>query len=139
MLRTATRFNRVSRVASPALRRFNSSKVIEIENLKQFQSTIGNKDKLSVVDFYATWCGPCKAVAPIFDKLAQELPEVEFARVDVDKAEDVAHEYAILAMPTFLMFQNGEKIESIVGANLGKIFSSIQKHSGVDLSTKNLR
>lgn len=137
MFRTATRISNVSRHA-PSLRRFNSSKVIEISNLKQFNSVIGNKNKLSIVDFYATWCGPCKAISPIFDKLAEEIPEVEFARVDVDKAEDVAMEYRVTAMPTFLLFQDGEKVETIVGADLRKIFLGLQKYSGVDLGKKGL-
>lgn len=122
----------------PTLSRFNSSKVIEITNLQHFNNVIGNKNKLSVVDFYATWCGPCKAIAPYFDKLAVALPEVEFARVDVDKAESVAMEYGVSAMPTFLLFQDGQKVDTIVGADLRKIFLSIQKHGGVDLAEKGL-
>lgn len=119
-------------------RRYNSSKVSEIGSLQELNNLIATKDKLSVVDFYATWCGPCKAVSPIFDKLAEKVPEVDFARVDVDKAQEVAMEYRVSAMPTFLLFQNGEKVETIVGADLKNIFLSISKYSGVDLSKRPL-
>lgn len=136
MFRTAARLTKSNTISSQAFRRFNSSKVVEITGLQHFNTVIGNKSKLSIVDFYATWCGPCKAIAPVFDKLAETIPEVEFARVDVEKAEDVAQEYAVNAMPTFIMFQDGEKVEAIVGADMRKILKGIQKYGGVDLAKK---
>lgn len=138
MFRTAVRITSPTTIFSKLFRRFNSSKVVEITSLKHFQTVIGNKSKLSIVDFYATWCGPCKAIAPVFEKLAEKIPEVDFARVDVDQAGDVAQEYAVNAMPTFIMFQDGEKVEAIVGADLRKIFKGIQKYGGVDLVEKGL-
>ncbi|RKP32466.1 thioredoxin [Metschnikowia bicuspidata] len=137
MIRTATRVGTLP-FSAKVYRRYNSSKVSEIGSLQEFNNLIATKDKLSVVDFYATWCGPCKAVSPIFDKLAEKVPEVDFARVDVDKAQEVAMEYRVSAMPTFLLFQNGEKVETIVGADLRNIFLSIGKYSGVDLSKRPL-
>lgn len=118
--------------------RFNSSAsaVAEIKDLAHFHQVIGNKKKVSIVDFYATWCGPCKAIAPIFDALAQKIPEAEFARVDVDRAEDVAREYGITAMPTILFFQEGEKVSTIVGANMPQLIKLIQEYSGVDVKLR---
>lgn len=104
--------------------------------MQQFTKLIDNKEKVSVVDFYATWCGPCKAIAPIFDALAQKVPEAQFARVDVDNAEDVAREYGITAMPTILFFQNGEKVDTIVGANPPKLVKLIQEYSGIDATLR---
>lgn len=137
MIRIATRVGKLP-LSARVYRRYNSSKVSEIGSLQELNNLIATKDKLSVVDFYATWCGPCKAVSPIFDKLAEKVPEVDFARVDVDKAQEVAMEYRVSAMPTFLLFQNGEKVETIVGADLKNIFLSISKYSGVDLSKRPL-
>lgn len=133
MFRTAARSTllRTPRMAV----RLNSS-VAEITDLQQFNKIVGNKPKLSVVDFYATWCGPCKAIAPVFDALATKVPEVEFARVDVDRAEDVAREYAITAMPTILFFQEGEKVDTIVGANLPKLVQLIEQYSGLDIKKR---
>lgn len=114
--------------------RFNSS-VIEAADLKNFTKLI-NETKPTVVDFYATWCGPCKAIAPVFDALAQKVPEAQFVRVDVDAAEDVAREYGITAMPTLMIFKDGEKQGKIIGANLPKLVSMIEEHTGVDAKTR---
>lgn len=126
MFRTALRSN---------LPRFSSvnsirslSKVREISDLKQFNQFVKG-DKVSVIDFYATWCGPCKALEPIFDSLAEKVPEVQFGRVDVDDNQQVAHEYGITAMPTCLFFKNGEKVDTIIGANPPKLVELIKKHA----------
>lgn len=101
--------------------------------MAQFNGLVSNKEKVAVVDFYATWCGPCKAIAPIFEALAEKVPEVQFARVDVDRAEAVAAEYGITAMPTILFFLGGEKVDTVVGANVPKIVKLIEEYSGADV------
>ncbi|KAK6458036.1 thioredoxin-like protein [Scheffersomyces xylosifermentans] len=113
-----------------------ASKVQEIPNLTEFRKFVESGDKISVIDFYATWCGPCKALEPIFELLAERVPEVQFGRVDVDQAQDVAQEYAVTAMPTCIFFKNGEKVDTIVGANPPKLVALIQQHSGVDVSAR---
>ena len=110
--------------------RFNST-VKEITNLKDFRTFVG-APKVSVIDFYATWCGPCKALEPIFAALAEKAPEVQFGRVDVDTANDVAHEYGITAMPTCIFFENGLKEDTIIGANPQKLISLVKKYGKVD-------
>lgn len=114
--------------------RLNSS-VIEATDLKNFTKLI-NESKPTVVDFYATWCGPCKAIAPVFDALAQKVPEAQFVRVDVDSAEDVAREYGITAMPTLMVFKDGENQGKIIGANLPRLVSLIEEQTGVDAKTR---
>lgn len=118
------------------LQRFYSEQkghIQEIRDLKQFTQFIQN-EKVSVIDFYATWCGPCKALEPIFDSLAEKVPEVQFGRVDVDEAQTIAGEYGITAMPTCLFFQDGEKVDTIIGANPPKLVQLIQKHAKLDLA-----
>lgn len=73
--------------------------------------------KLTVVDMFATWCGPCTQIAPAFKTLADRTPHVNFVKVDVDQATDVAQEYQIRAMPTFLFFRSGQLLQRMEGAN----------------------
>ncbi|ODV78055.1 thioredoxin [Suhomyces tanzawaensis NRRL Y-17324] len=111
----------------------SESNIKEIADLPQFREFISNTERVSVIDFYATWCGPCKALEPIFDMLAQRVPEVQFGRVDVDAAQDVAGEYGITAMPTCLFFKDGQKVDTIIGANPPKLVELIQKHGDVKI------
>ncbi|KAH8552093.1 thioredoxin [Umbelopsis sp. PMI_123] len=94
--------------------------VQEIKNLADFKQLI-NGDKPVAVDFYAQWCGPCKIISPKFEKLAEKFANIIFAKVDVDEGTDIAEEYSIRAMPTFIFFANGEKRDEVVGANAALI------------------
>ncbi|KAF3904692.1 Thioredoxin-1 [Orbilia brochopaga] len=90
--------------------------VHEIKSLEEFNKLI-KEDKVTVVDFHATWCGPCKQIAPHVESLAEEHTDANFVKVDVDEVADVAAECGIRAMPTFMIFRNGEKVTEVVGAN----------------------
>ncbi|KAK6345895.1 Cytoplasmic thioredoxin isoenzyme 2 [Orbilia blumenaviensis] len=90
--------------------------VAEIKSQKEFQELIAG-DKVTVVDFHATWCGPCKQIAPFVDKLSKEFENANFVKVDVDEVSDVAAECGVRAMPTFMIFRNEEKVAEVVGAN----------------------
>ena len=73
-------------------------------------------DKLVVVDFWATWCGPCKMLAPTIEELAVELEgEVVVAKLDVDQAQDIAMKYGVMSIPTMVLFKNGEEVRRTVG------------------------
>ncbi|KAF2736170.1 thioredoxin-domain-containing protein, partial [Polyplosphaeria fusca] len=75
------------------------------------------KDTLLVLDAFATWCGPCKVIAPQVVKFSDAYPDAKFYKLDVDDVPDVAQELGIRAMPTFLLFKNGDKVAEVVGAN----------------------
>merc|ERR1739848_723365 len=77
--------------------------------------------KLVVVDFFATWCGPCKLVAPHLEEMSKSMDDVVFLKVDVDDCEDVAAEYKITAMPTFIFIKNKAKVADLTGANVDKL------------------
>lgn len=82
-----------------------------------------------VADFHATWCGPCKTIAPIFEQLARAhtTPKrLDFVKVDVDAQPDIARKYGVSAMPTFLVFKNSSVANTIRGANPGALKSAVE-------------
>merc|ERR1712029_74154 len=86
-------------------------------------------DKLVVVDFFATWCGPCKVIAPQIEQMDTEMSDVVFLKVDVDENEDAAQEYSISAMPTFIFMKNNAKVADMMGANFDKLKELVEKHA----------
>lgn len=75
-----------------------------------------SENELLLVDFWAEWCGPCKSMHPIFSRMARKYKSVRFARVNVDNAQDIARRYGVQSIPTFIMFKNGEVVNTMVGA-----------------------
>lgn len=71
-----------------------------------------------VIDFFATWCGPCKNIAPAFEKLAEVYPSITFLKVDVDESDELVEIYGIQAMPTFLFLKDYIVVKRIEGADL---------------------
>lgn len=78
-------------------------------------------DNFMVVDFSAKWCGPCKMIAPIYAKMAAEQPDVTFAKVDVDENAEIAAQFQIRSMPTFVFLRHGKVLTSFGGADEGKL------------------
>lgn len=93
-----------------------------------FDEAMAEKDKLIVIDFFATWCGPCKVIAPQVVKFSDKYPTAKFFKLDVDDVADVAHEVGVRAMPTFILFRNGEKLTDVVGANPKALEAAIVEH-----------
>ena len=65
------------------------------------------KDKV-VVDFFATWCGPCKMLGPVFEELSTEINDIKFVKVDIDEHEDLCRKYKVMSVPTLIVFDNGK-------------------------------
>ncbi|GAA5989226.1 hypothetical protein JCM10908_001214 [Rhodotorula pacifica] len=102
-----------------------------IDSLPQLNKVLtANKDRLVVIDFHATWCGPCHAIAPVFEKLAGQYPAATFLKVDVDKAQDVARAYRVSAMPTFAYVKNERKVHEVKGANASAIEAGVKQFIG---------
>ena len=78
----------------------------------------GDFDKLiekeAVVDFYATWCGPCKMFGPVFEEVATNM-DINFVKIDVDKNSDIAREYGVMTIPTVILFKDGKEVKRKVG------------------------
>ena len=82
-----------------------------------FESAVLNSDKPVVVDFWATWCGPCKMVAPVLDEIAGENKDkVTVAKLDIDANPATARDYKVMSIPTMIVFKDGMPVKQIVGA-----------------------
>ena len=102
-----------------------SGKIINLTN-ETFEETVLKSDKPVVVDFWATWCGPCRMVGPIMDELADDFDgKVQIAKVNVDDQGELAAKFKIMSIPTILTFKNGELAEKVVGARSKEEFSEM--------------
>ncbi len=80
------------------------------ENFKELVS-----EGLVLVDFFATWCGPCKMLSPVLEEVANERPDVKVVKIDVDQEPDLAQAFNIMSIPTLLLFKDGQKVASAMG------------------------
>ena len=84
--------------------------------LQNFESEVLNCDKTVLVDFWATWCGPCRMIAPIVEEIAQEYAEsVKVGKVNVDEERELAINYRIESIPTIMIFKNGKMTDTVIG------------------------
>ena len=86
--------------------------VITKEN---FNSEVLKAEGTVLVDFWATWCGPCRMLSPIVDEVASEHPDVKVGQLNVDEQPELAQQFGIMSIPTLLVFKNGEKVQESVG------------------------
>ncbi|KAK7340488.1 hypothetical protein VNO77_21193 [Canavalia gladiata] len=84
--------------------------------------------KLVVIDFSASWCGPCKFMEPEIHAMSEKFTNVEFIKIDVDELTDVAREFKVEAMPTFVLVKKGKEIERIVGAKKDELLKKIENN-----------
>lgn len=92
------------------------SKIVTITN-DNFESEVINSDKPVLIDFWAIWCGPCKAIHPIVEEIAAEYEgKLKVGKCDVDSNQQIALNYGIRSIPTLLIFNNGKVVEQIIGA-----------------------
>ena len=100
-----------------------------IETLSAFEQALKDAgDKLVVVDFTASWCGPCRVISPKFEAMSKEFSDVVFLKVDVDENDETAEKYGIQAMPTFIFFKSEKKIHSFTGANEAGLKDALVKY-----------
>lgn len=84
-------------------------------NQNEFQSEVINNEGVVVVDFFATWCAPCKMLAPILDELQGEMENVKIVKIDVDENQELANKYGIQSIPTLKIFKAGAEVDTKMG------------------------
>ena len=86
---------------------------IKVTN-KEFNEIISNEN-ITLIDFYADWCGPCKALSPVIDEISLERMDITVGKVNVDTERDLAEKYKVRSIPTMVIFKGGKEIERMVG------------------------
>ena len=104
---------------------YNLSNFFELKESQELTQLIANS-KLLVLDIYATWCQPCKFIAPKFQELSKSHLDVAFAKINIDQlSSQQSQDYGITALPTFLFFKNGQFVNKVMGANISDIVDKI--------------
>ena len=84
-------------------------------NKENFEDEVLNSNKLTVVDFFATWCGPCQMLAPVLEKLSKEQNDLNIFKVDIDESVELAIKYQVEVVPTLVIFKNGNPVKTLEG------------------------
>ena len=84
-------------------------------NKENFQEEVVQSDKPVLVDFWASWCGPCRMVSPIVDEIAQERPDVKVVKVNVDQEQELALQFGVMSIPTLVVMKDGKVVNQAVG------------------------
>ena len=92
-----------------------SEAIIQVTK-ENFETEVLNSDKPVLVDFWAEWCGPCRMVAPLLDEIASEKDNVRIAKVNVDQNQELAMQYQVSSIPTFVLFKDGQVADRMLGA-----------------------
>ena len=103
--------------------------VLEI-NASNFDTEVTSQAGITVVDFFANWCGPCRKLAPLLEEVETELSsKVKFAKINTDENIEMAKKYQVSGLPTLMVFKNGEPVERLVGLMpKSSIITNIEKH-----------
>lgn len=106
-----------------------SDKVITLTK-DNFEQEVLKSDKPVLVDFWAQWCGPCRAVAPVMDELAEEFDgRAKIGKINVDEQGELAAKFRIMSIPTVMLFKGGEVVEKVIGARSKEEFSKMLEKS----------
>lgn len=85
-------------------------------NKANFQDEVINSEKPVLLDFWASWCGPCRMVAPVVEEIAQERPDIKVGKVNVDEQPELANQFGVMSIPTLVVMKNGKIVNQATGA-----------------------
>ncbi len=88
--------------------------VIKLES-KDFKAEVLEAKGKVLVDFYADWCGPCRMMGPVFEELSNEKENVKFYKLNVDESGEIAQQYGVMSIPTFIVFEDGQIVNKMIG------------------------
>jgi thioredoxin 1 len=91
-----------------------AANIIEVSD-QDFEKEVLKADKPVLVDFWAPWCGPCRALGPIIEEISGEISEVKFAKVNVDESPHISSVFQVMSIPTLIIFKDGKPIEQMIG------------------------
>ena len=90
--------------------------MVKVINESEFKDLVLEGSGIALVDFFATWCGPCKSLAPVLEEVSKEMEDnTKVYKIDIDENQSLAQEYRVMSVPTMKIFKNGEPVETIVG------------------------
>ena len=89
--------------------------IIEIKSAEQFEKEVINENGMVFIDFYATWCMPCKTMSSTIEEIAKEYKEIKFVKIDIDKNEELAIKYNVMSIPTMMIMKDGKVTKTFVG------------------------
>lgn len=104
--------------------------ITHVKELSELKTLINSNGRIAV-DFYATWCGPCKRISPEFERLSNDATYQNwtFVKVDVDEAEEITNEFQITQMPTFIFFNEGKMVDRYSDSGLDQLLEKLNKHN----------
>lgn len=100
--------------------------VKSITSYSELQALIASGSPVAI-DFYATWCGPCRMISPRFEQFSEKFANIHFVKVDVDQAQEIAAAMSITAMPTFIFFKGGKEVTKVIGADPSELESALNR------------
>lgn len=92
----------------------NTMEIMKVTSAN-FEEEVLNSDKTVLIDFYADWCGPCKAYSPIVEAVASENEDIKVVKINVDNAQEIAYKYQVMSIPTTVIIKNGKEVNRAVG------------------------
>lgn len=110
---------------SPDFKHFKQ-KLMTKKRDAEFKDKVTESKDAIILDCFATWCGPCKAIAPKVAEFSNAYPQAKFYQIDIDQLSTTAAELGVRAMPTFMLFKGGQKVSEVVGADSNKLKAGIE-------------